>query len=60
MEENGNIKGALQVLEALGLPRQQRNERSALCLLALLNLTPEKMWAQAENYPYRHNPDDGV
>jgi hypothetical protein len=49
MEENGNIKGALQVLEALGLPRQQRNERSALCLLALLNLTPEKMWAQAEN-----------
>jgi hypothetical protein len=49
MEENGNIKSALQILEALGLPRQQRNERSALCLLALLNLTPEKTWAQAEN-----------
>jgi len=49
MEENGNIKSALQILDALGLPRQQRNERSALCLLALLNLTPEKTWAQAEN-----------
>lgn len=49
MDENGNIKSALQILDALGLPRQQRNERSALCLLALLNLTPEKTWAQAEN-----------
>jgi len=49
MEENENIKNALQILEALGLPRPQRNERSALCLLALLNLTPEKTWAQAEN-----------
>ncbi|OGP70682.1 MAG: restriction endonuclease [Deltaproteobacteria bacterium RBG_13_60_28] len=49
MEENENIKNALQILEALGLPRAQKNERSALCLLALLNLTPEKTWAQAEN-----------
>lgn len=49
MDENGNIKSALQILDALGLPRQQRNERSALCLLALLNLTPGKTWAQAEN-----------
>jgi hypothetical protein len=49
MEENENIKTALQILDALGLPRPQRNERSALCLLALLNLTPEKKWAQAEN-----------
>lgn len=49
MEENKHIIKALQVLEALGLPRPQRNERSALCLLALLNLTPEKTWEQAEN-----------
>ncbi len=49
MEENEHIRNALQILEALGLPRPQRNERSALCLLALLNLTPEKTWAQAEN-----------
>ena len=49
MEENDLITNALQILEALGLPRPQRNERSALCLLALLNLTPDKTWAQAES-----------
>jgi len=49
MPENDKIEDALQVLEALGLPRQQRNARSALCLLALLNLIPDKTWAQAEN-----------
>ncbi|MGB7911497.1 MAG: BsuBI/PstI family type II restriction endonuclease [Desulfobaccales bacterium] len=49
MKENENIKNALQILETLGLPRQQRNERSALCLLGLLNLTPEKTWVQAQN-----------
>lgn len=48
MPENDKIKDALLILEALGLPRAQRNDRSALCLLALLNLTPEKTWAQAE------------
>lgn len=49
MPENDNIKSALLILAVLGLPRAQQNERSALCLLALLNLTPEKTWAQAEN-----------
>jgi len=44
-----NIKQALEVLSALGFPRAQQNERSALCLLALLNLTREKTWAQASN-----------
>ena len=39
---------ALQILLALGLPRQQQNDRSALSLLALLNLRPNKEWAQAE------------
>ncbi len=29
------------------MPRAQQNERSALCLLALLDLAPEKTWAQA-------------
>jgi hypothetical protein len=43
------IEAALQILTSLGLPRAQRNERSALCLLALLNLTPGKAWAKAEN-----------
>lgn len=47
--KNDHIEAALQILTSLGLPRAQRNERSALCLLALLNLTPGKAWAKAEN-----------
>lgn len=43
------IEAAHQIIISLGLPRAQQNERSALCLLALLNLTPGKPWAQAEN-----------
>ena len=43
------IEAAHQVIIALGLPRAQQNERSALCLLALLNLTPGKTWADAQN-----------
>jgi BsuBI/PstI restriction endonuclease domain/BsuBI/PstI restriction endonuclease HTH domain len=49
MAEENNIADALRVLEELGMPRAQRNERSALCLLALLNLTKGKSWAKAEN-----------
>lgn len=44
-----DIEAARQVIISLGLPRTQQNERSALCLLALLNLTPGKSWAEAEN-----------
>lgn len=43
-----NVASALSILKALGLPRAQLNERSALSLLALLNLTPDKGWADAE------------
>lgn len=49
MAEHKNITDALKILAALDFPRAQQNERSALCLLALLNLTPEKKWSQAEN-----------
>lgn len=44
-----HIKAAHQIIIALGLPRAQQNERSALSLLALLNLTPDKAWSDAEN-----------
>ena len=44
-----NIEAAHQIIIALGLPQAQQNERSALSLLALLNLTPGKAWAEAEN-----------
>jgi BsuBI/PstI restriction endonuclease domain/BsuBI/PstI restriction endonuclease HTH domain len=48
-ENSNNIKDALEILRVLDLPRAQQNERSALCLLALLNLTPEKVWREAES-----------
>ena len=42
------LEEALAIVKALGLPRAQHNERSALCLLALCNMTPEKTWSQGE------------
>ena len=45
--QNDYIEAAQQIIISLGLPRAQQNERSALCLLALLNLTPGKAWADA-------------
>ena len=48
-DKNDYIEAAHQIIISLGLPRAQQNERSALCLLALLNLTPGKAWAAAEN-----------
>jgi hypothetical protein len=47
--EENKIADALQILGELGMTRAQRNDRSALCLLALLNLTKKKSWASAEN-----------
>jgi hypothetical protein len=41
------IREAIKVLEELGLPRQQLNERSALTLLSLLDLKPNEPWADA-------------
>ena len=48
-DKNIHINDAHQILISLGLPRAQQNERSALCLLALLNLAPKRKWSQAEN-----------
>lgn len=48
-DKNTHLEDAQKIIAALGLPSQQQNERSALCLLALLNLTPEKIWSQAES-----------
>lgn len=47
--QSDHIDAAMQAIVSLGLPRGQQNERSALCLLALLNLTPGKPWTEAEN-----------
>ena len=42
------VEHALSIIVHLGLPRAQQNERSALCLLALLNLPPERDWVDSE------------
>jgi hypothetical protein len=43
------IAEALQILHDLGMPREQLNDRTAISLLALLNLSPQKQWLHAEN-----------
>lgn len=48
-DEVTKIAEALQILEELGMPRAQQNERSALCLLALLNLSKSMAWSDAQN-----------
>ena len=49
MAEENKTADALQILGELGMPPAQRNDRSALCLLALLNLKKKVSWARAEN-----------
>ncbi len=43
------IQDALNILHALGLPRQQLNDRSALTILSLLALEPETAWVDASD-----------
>lgn len=43
------IKETLEILNDLGLPTQQQNERSALTLLSLLGLKPASKWEDASN-----------
>ena len=42
------IDDALQIISAIGLPKAQQNERTALCLLALVNLKPGASWQAIE------------
>lgn len=44
MTDHPEIVAALQILIDLGLPRAQQNDRSALTLLALLDLRPDMDW----------------
>lgn len=41
------IENALEILKAIGVPRAQQNDRSALTLLALANIRPTDQWADA-------------
>jgi hypothetical protein len=45
--DHPKIADALHILIDLGLPRAQQNDRSALTLLALLDLQPEVAWRSA-------------
>lgn len=42
------VSEALTILKALGVPREQQNERSALTLLALLGMAPRRPWSEVE------------
>ena len=42
------IKQALEILTAIGMPKGQLNDRSALTLLALLALSPRRIRSQAK------------
>lgn len=48
LQSQKKIEQALDILNALGMPRAQLNERSALTLLALLNLHPDGSWDSIE------------
>lgn len=44
-----HIETAKEILTKLGFPRAQLNDRSALVLLAILDMTPDKLWGAATN-----------
>ena len=46
---NKKLEEAIEILKKFGMPFEQQNERTAYCLLSLLNVTPEKAWKNAEN-----------
>jgi adenine-specific DNA-methyltransferase len=41
------VSQALELLQLIGIPREQQNERSALTLLALADIKPRKPWKSA-------------
>ena len=47
IEAKEHIRAAEEILKALQAPRGQRNERSALTLLGLLDLSPGQSWPEA-------------
>ncbi len=49
IQASKRIEEALAILKDISAPREQQNERSALCLLALANVRPETPWSQATN-----------
>ena len=48
-KKKGRINEALDVLSQLGMPNEQLNDRTAICLLALLDLPATTAWNKASN-----------
>ena len=48
LDAQQKIDEALAILKALGMPRGQQNDRSALTLLAILDLKPPGTWSELE------------
>ncbi|MGQ9721322.1 MAG: BsuBI/PstI family type II restriction endonuclease [Candidatus Jordarchaeum sp.] len=44
----GKVSEAIDILEALGLPKAQQNERSALTILALIDLKEDTPWSESK------------
>lgn len=44
-----HVGQAREILRLLGLPPEQTNDRAALTLLGLLNLSPERSWSDVDN-----------
>jgi hypothetical protein len=49
MSVHQKLDQAVEILAAVGMPKEQQNERSALCLLALLDLGPDDGWGNASD-----------
>lgn len=47
IQASKRIQEALTILKEISAPKEQQNERSALCLLALADIRPETSWDQA-------------
>lgn len=47
IQASQRIEESLAILKAISAPKEQQNERSALCLLALADVQPDTPWSQA-------------
>ena len=45
------LEEAIDILKKFGMPSAQQNERTAYCLLSLLNVTPEKESREVDLFP---------
>ena len=49
MNIQSKLADAIQILVAVGMPKAQQNERSAVCLLALLDCGPSDNWNEVKS-----------